>query len=94
MANNLRPLARKLQTALYIQCGRRISINQYQMYSAKAGRTVTKYVLSEGTQADDGRSTYKTLLSSWSLPDVVRYLAVELNRNKDDTMEGDAVNGS
>lgn len=89
MAQNLRALARKLQQAIAIKRNRRISINQYQSYSAKAGRTVTKYVLSEYTVTDKetGRGKYKTLLESWSLPEVVKYLAGILNQN------GGAANG-
>ena len=79
MANNLRPLIKKLQTALYIKHQRRININYYQMYSEKAQRTVTKYVLSENTPDDDGNNNYKTLLATWSLPDVVKFLAEQLN---------------
>lgn len=79
MANNLRPLIKKIQTALYIKNQRRININYYQMYSEKAQRTVTKYVLSENTPDDDGNNNYKTLMSTWSLPEVVKYLANELN---------------
>lgn len=86
MAANLRPLCRKLQTALAIQQGRRISINTYQAYSTKAGRTVTKYILSEHVQQDGSGSAaptqekYHTLFQSWSLPDVVRFLADELQK--------------
>lgn len=73
MATNYRTVARKLQTALAMS-GRKISINQYQTYSAKAGRTVTKYVLSEYVQhGDNGK--YQNLFESWSLPDVVKFLA-------------------
>lgn len=85
MAANLRPLCRKLQTALALQQGRRISINTYQAYSTKAGRTVTKYILSEHVQQDGdsaapAREKYQTLFQSWSLPDVVKFLAGELQR--------------
>jgi len=75
MAVNLRPLARKLQTALYIQRQRRISINYYQMYSQKAGRTVTKYIISEYIQGEDSSGKYTKLFESWSLPEVVKFLA-------------------
>lgn len=72
MAQNLRQLTRKLQQAIAIQRGRRISINQYQQYSAKAQRTVTKYVLSE---YDAEKKKYRALFSSWSMPEVVKFLA-------------------
>ena len=49
------------------------------MYSEKAQRTVTKYVISENTPDDDGNNNYRTLMSTWSLPEVVKYLANELN---------------
>lgn len=59
-----------------MQHNRRISINYYQSFSTKAGRTVTKYVLSEYVGSDDGeRGKFRNLFSSWSLPDVVKYLA-------------------
>lgn len=77
MATNYRTVARKLQTALAMS-GRKISINQYQAYSARAGRTVTKYVLSEYVQhgeKDGEKGKYCNLFESWSLPDVVKYLA-------------------
>lgn len=78
MATNLRPLARKLQQAIAIKRNRRISINQYQTYSQKAKRTVTKYVLSEYQTDDNGKGKYRTLLESWSLPEVVKFLAAIL----------------
>ena len=88
MAQNLRVLARKLQQAIAIKRGRRISLNQYQTYSTKAGRTVTKYVLSEyQADAKTGKGKYNTLFESWSLPEVVKYLAGVLNQN------GGAANG-
>ena len=80
MATNYRTVARKLQTALAMS-GRKISINQYQAYSARAGRTVTKYVLSEYVLSEYVQHTpgekgkYQNLFESWSLPDVVKYLA-------------------
>lgn len=83
MAQNLRALARKLQQAIAIKRNRRIAINQYQSYSTKAGRTVTKYVLSEyQADAKTGNGKYITLLESWSLPEVVKFLAGILNREE------------
>ena len=78
MARNLRTLARKLQQAIAIQHGRRISINTFQSYSVKAGRSVTKYILSEYV-ADDAKGRYRTLFSSWQLPEIVKFLAAILN---------------
>lgn len=77
MANNYRALVKKLQTALYLQKQRRITITNYSMWSDKAGRMVTKYVLSENTP-DDAGNHYKTLFSAWALPDVVKFLADQL----------------
>lgn len=83
MARNLRPLARKLQMAIAIQQNRRIAINQYQTYSTKAGRTVTKYVLSERIHdSKTGKDKYKNLFESWSLPDVVKFLASESQKGE------------
>ena len=75
MAQNLRQLARRLQQAIAIKCNRRLSINQYQSYSIKAGRTVTKYVVSEYIAGDGPKGKYKTLFESWNLPQLVKYLA-------------------
>jgi hypothetical protein len=77
MAKNLRPLAKKLQMAIAIKRDRKISIDQKQFYSTKAQRTVTKYTL---TEFIDGK--YKTLYASWSLPDVIKYLASILNEEE------------
>lgn len=74
MAKNLRPLAKKLQMAIAIKRDRKISIDQKQFYSTKAQRTVTKYTLTEFIEGK-----YKTLYTSWSLPDVIKYLASILN---------------
>lgn len=78
MATNLRPLARKLQTALAIQQKRRFSISQYQAWSTKAGRMVTKYVVAEYIPDQGPRGKYVNKLSTWSFPDVVKFLASEL----------------
>lgn len=77
--NNLRPLIRKLQQALALQQGRRISMSIFQSYSPKAQRTVSKYILSEQRIDDDGKARYHTLIQSWSLPEIVKCLAAELN---------------
>lgn len=78
MARNLRTVARKLQQAIAIRHNRRIAINQYQSYSAKAGRTVTKYIITEYVARDGERGKYTTLFQSWSLPEIVKYLAALL----------------
>ena len=77
MATDLRRLIRKLQQALAIQQGRHISLSTYQVYSTKAGRTCTKYILSEQRQ-DGEKRAYKKMLESWSLPEIVKALANEL----------------
>jgi hypothetical protein len=80
MAANLRQLARKLQQAIAIRNNRRLSINQYQSYSTKAGRTVTKYVVSEYIAGDScSKGKYKTLYETWNLPQLVKYLATVLD---------------
>lgn len=71
---SMRQLAHKLQTAL-CQKGRYIKINQYQAYSERKGRMVTKYVLQETrTTEKAGRKTF-TILESYQLADVVKKLA-------------------
>lgn len=80
VATNYRAVARKLQQAIAIRQNRRISINQYQAYSVKAGRTVTKYVLSEYQQTKDGKGKYKTIFEAWNVPSVVKFLADELQK--------------
>lgn len=77
MASDLRRLIRKLQQALAIQQGRHISLSTYQVYSTRAGRTCTKYILSE-QRKDDEKRAYKKMLESWSLPEIVKALANEL----------------
>lgn len=81
MATDLRRLIRKLQQALAIQQGRHISLSTYQVYSTKAGRTCTKYILSEQRQ-DGEKRAYKKMLESWSLPEIVKALANELQGGK------------
>jgi len=80
MAKNLRPLAKKLQMAIAIKRNRRISIDQKQFYSTKAQRTVTKYTITEFVP---DTKKYNTLFTSWSLPDVIKYLASILNETGD-----------
>lgn len=77
MAKNLRPLAKKLQMAIAIKRDRRISIDQKQFYSTKVQRTVTKYTLTEFIEGK-----YKTLYTSWSLPEIIKYLASILNEEE------------
>lgn len=78
MPTDLKRLMKKLQMALSIQQGRHISVSIYQMFSQKAGRNCSKYVISE----QHGEGGYKKLLESWNLPEVVKFLAAEYERGK------------
>lgn len=71
---NLRRLANKLQTAL-CQKGRHIRINQYQSYSQRAERMVTKFVLNERIILGNGKPKTITILETYRMADVVKTLA-------------------
>lgn len=71
---SLRQLARKLQTAL-CQKGRYIKLDQHQSYSEKQDRMVTKYVLKETRDFQNGRKKNVTILETYQLADVVQKLA-------------------
>ena len=74
---NLRRTANKLQTALCMK-GRYIRINQYQSYSPKAERMVTKFVLTEKQEVEVwGMKKVKnvTILETYSMADIVKELA-------------------
>lgn len=71
---NLRRIASKLQTALCIK-GRRIKIDQYQSYSEKAGRMVTKFVLKEKRTTATGKQKDFVIMETYQLADVVKELA-------------------
>ncbi len=71
---NLRALLRKLQTA-HTAKGRRILVNQFQNYSERAGRMVTKYVLSEKR---NGKLV--KIFETWQIHEAVQFLADELNK--------------
>ena len=74
---NLRRIANKLQTALCTK-GRYIKINQFQSYSPKAERMVTKLVLTEKQIVEScgiQREKNVTLLETYSMVDVVKELA-------------------
>lgn len=71
---NFRALLRKLQTA-HTAKGRRILVNQFQNYSERAGRMVTKYVLSEKR---DGKLV--KIFETWQIHEAVQFLADELNK--------------
>ena len=72
---NLNALARKMQTAL-MQKGVRVSINQYQRYSEKAERMVTKFVLTQPKWVEKEKKIKNvTILESYQMIDVVQTLA-------------------
>ena len=75
---SLRAIANRMQTALAMR-GRLISINQYQSFSEKAGRMVTKFVCSEKNE----KGKYRTVFESWQLAEIVKFLAGELNGGGD-----------
>lgn len=71
----LNALARKMQTAL-MQKGVRVSINQYQRYSEKAERMVTKFVLTQPKWVEKEKKIKNvTILESYQMIDVVQTLA-------------------
>ena len=74
---SLRALAGKLQSALMAK-GRIIMMNQLQSYSETTGRVVTKFVISEKL---DGK--YVKIFESWQLPEIVKFLAGEVNGGDD-----------
>lgn len=70
---NMQKLARKLQTALCVQ-DRKIRINQYQHYSDKRERMVTKYVLTEEKIIKDKPKTVE-VATVYQMSEVVKILA-------------------
>jgi hypothetical protein len=73
----LKSIANKLQKALTLN-GRYITINQNQFYSEKLEKMCTKYVLKEKMEIDDKMQNV-TLLETFRLVDVVKFLADLLN---------------
>lgn len=71
---NLRPLLHKLQAA-HSAKGRRIFISEFQSYSEKAERMVTKIVLSEKVNGKRCK-----VFETWKIHEAVRFLADELNK--------------
>ena len=71
---NIRTTVYKLQKALLMQ-GRKIKINQIQAYSQKVGKMITKYIVIESRELEDGR-TKKTLLETYSMVDIAKLLAL------------------
>lgn len=74
MANKLKRMAYKLQTAL-LKKGVYVRINQYQSYSEKSDRMVTKYVLSKKEKTENGKGKNVTILETYQIVDVVKKLA-------------------
>lgn len=79
---NVKRLAYKLQTAL-AQKGRFIKINQYQNYSPKAERMVTKYVLVEKKSDSKGKQKDFVIMETYQMAEVVKKLAKLLEENND-----------
>ena len=73
----LKSIANKLQKALTMN-GRYITINQNQFYSEKLEKMCTKYLLKEKEEID-GETKNVTLLETFSMVDVVNFLANLLN---------------
>lgn len=71
---NLKRIAYKLQMAL-CQKGKFVKINQYQSYSERAERMVTKYVLQEIRETMDEKKKSVTIFESYQMADVVKFLA-------------------
>lgn len=69
MATNYRQLFWRLQNAFGKYYDRVFRLTYLQVYSEKAGRSVTKYILAEKI---DGK--YKNVFASWSYPEVVKYM--------------------
>ena len=80
---NLKAIARKLQTAL-CQKGRFIKINQFQNYSPRAERMVTKFVVTEKKRDAKGRNKDFVILETYQMADVVKKLA-EIYQEPNDT---------
>ncbi len=78
---NLHAIARKLQTALAIR-GRHIKINQFQSYSERSERMVTKFVVCEKRKIEDKEKDV-VICSSYKMADVVKSLAALLNDGGD-----------
>lgn len=71
---SMRRLAHTLQTAL-CQKGRHIKLNQFQSYSERQGRMVTKFVLQEKRAFEGNKKRDVTIMETYQLADVVKKLA-------------------
>lgn len=74
----IKPLVNKILLALSLK-GRKISLRQYQVYSEKAEKMVTKYTLFE---PNENGKVYK-IFEAWSAVEVVKFLANELKKDGD-----------
>lgn len=79
---SLRPVMYKLQTALSMR-GRYIKINQYQSWSQRQQRMVTKYVVCEKRMVDE-KFKDVAILESYQMADVVVGLAAMLKETGGD----------
>ena len=78
---NLNALARKLQCAL-VSKGVHVSINQFQSYSNKQERMVTKYVVTKPMYVPEEKKWKKVAIcESYQMVDVVKRLAALLKDN-------------
>lgn len=77
MPVNLHATARKLQTALTLQ-GRHIKINQFQSYSERSERMVTKFVVCEKRKVGSKMKDV-SICETYQMADVVKALAAILN---------------
>ena len=72
---NIRTTVYKLQKALLMQ-GRKIKINQIQAYSQKVGKMITKYIVIESRELEDGRTKHECFLKTYSMVDIAKLLAL------------------
>ena len=79
---SLRPVMYKLQTALSMR-GRYIKINQYQSWSQRQQRMVTKYVVCEKRMVNK-KFKDVAILESYQMADVVVGLAAMLKETGGD----------
>lgn len=79
---SLRPVMYKLQTALSMR-GRYIKINQYQSWSQRQQRMVTKYVVCEKRMVNKKLKDV-AILESYQMADVVVGLAAMLKETGGD----------
>lgn len=74
---NIHAIARKLQLALSMK-GKYISINQYQAWSDRAERMVTKFVVCE-RRIVKGKPKNVSICETYQMAEVVKALASLLN---------------